>query len=127
MNIDNEINFLFKQATYANSNHKPFFYKNALSKFCLFLFIFLAGFVISFIVIPSQSKSEYTISESSEEYISPVEKAAYKQIVKQISIKENRHPNSIHAELRKRFNYRSYLYLTKKQYDKIYKYLQARL
>ncbi len=128
MNIDNEINFLFQQATYANSNKKPIRYKSLFQKLGTGIIIFIAGFVLCFSFISNPSVSALNSFNSvKEEYINTYEKKAYKNIVKQISIKENRHPNSIHAELRKKFNYRSYLYLTKEQYEKIYTYLKTRL
>lgn len=129
MNIDNEIAHLFNQATYANSNNKPHRYKKLFFKISLLSFIFMAGFLCCFSFTPFHLKSKPTLALEEYEYIgiSPIEKLTYKKLIKQIALKEKRHPNSIHAELRKAFNYQSYYNLTKDQYKEIYTYLQTRL
>ena len=127
MNIDNEITHLFYQAAYANSNKKPYFSRKIFLKSGLLLLIFFAGFFLCYSFFPSHEKSNILTIETNREYISPIEKLTFKKIVKQISIKEKRHPNSIHSELRKAFNYHSYSNLTKEKYNQIYSYLQTRL
>lgn len=127
--IDQEIKHLFQQATYANSNKKSAQYKKI--SFKLFLFMFISGFVFlmyfSFMPFTSISAIKDLNEIQSETYISPVEKLTYKKLIKQIALKEKRHPNSIHSELRKAFNYRSYFHLTKEQYQQIVSYLHTRL
>ena len=127
MNIDNEITHLFNQAVYANSNKKPHKYKKLFLIISLLSFIFLAGFLCCFSYFSFQTKSNLISSKLEYITISPVEKLTYKKLIKQIALKEKRHPNSIHAELRKAFNYQSYYNLTKDQYNEIYTYLQTRL
>ena len=127
MNIDNEITYLFNQATYANSNNKPHKYKKLFLIIGLSTFIIVGGFLFSFSFTPFQAKSTFVSEKVDFAYISPIEKLTYKKLIKQIALKEKRHPNSIHAELRKAFNYQSYYNLTKDQYKEIYTYLQTRL
>ena len=129
MNIDNEISRLFNQATYANSNNKPYKYKKLFFKTILFSFIFTAGFLCCFSFTPFHFQSKPSLDLEKHEYIgmSPIEKLTYKKLVRKIALKEKRHPNAIHSELRKAFNYQSYHNLTKNQYKEIYTYLQTRL
>ena len=127
MNIDNEITYLFNQATYANSNNKPHNCKKLVFIIGLLTFIIVGSFLFYFSFTPFQAKSAFTSEKVEYTYISPIEKLTYKKLVKQIALKEKRHPNSIHAELRKAFNYQSYYNLTKDQYKEIYTYLQTRL
>ncbi len=132
MNTEDEIKLLFQKATIANSNKKPFNYKK------IFLFSLVSLFILS--IFPSVDFYVYNHPLSSYKHIysktkpafpeiliSKHEKLIFKKLVRKIAQKENKHTNTIHAELRSRFNYRSYHQLNQQTYIKIKHYLTARL
>lgn len=132
MSTEDEIKLLFQKATIANSNKKPFNYKKTFLLSIVFLFILSIFPSTDFYVythplatykhIYSKTKSSFT-----EIRISKQEKLTFKKLVRKIAQKENKHTNTIHAELRSRFNYRSYHQLNQQTYIKIKHYLTARL
>ncbi|MBQ8250852.1 MAG: hypothetical protein IJY92_02940 [Alphaproteobacteria bacterium] len=130
MTPTDEINLLFQQAVIANSNKKP------LNKVKLFSISTLAPFVIfvlfSFPLYNQTKKAERALNETAQMVvydttISNQEKIVLRKLVKQLAEKEHRHVNSIHAELRHRFNYRSYHHLDQRTYNKVKNYLSFRL
>lgn len=130
MTPTDEINLLFQQAVIANSNKKP------LNKVKLFSISTLAPFVIfvlfSFPLYNQTKKAERALNETAQMVvydttISNQEKIVLRKLVKQLAKKEHRHVNSIHAELRHRFNYRSYHHLDQRTYNKVKNYLSFRL
>ncbi len=125
---DDEINLLFRQAIPANSNKK-----NILTKKIFFLCVlFMFGALFTFPIYNKSKTIEKNLklTENIDFYdtkISNKEKAELRKLVKLLAKKENRHVNSIHAELRPRFNYRSYHHLDLRTYNKVKNYLTFRL
>ncbi len=130
MNLDDEIKLLIQEATYANSNKKPFklnklFFKTfCITLLCcinLFTGIFIASYFNFF------PKNNYQKVQISDSFFSQSDKSEFRKLVKKLAKKENKHPNAIHAELRNKFNYKSYHYLNTQTYLKAKNYLQLRL
>ena len=131
MRVDNEINLLFQQAVVANSNKKPLDKRKIFFFIFLLLSIFIFSFSFSILLYKVKSlEKDLVVKEqtvSFDTHISKDEKMVLKNLVKHLSKKEHKHVNKIHAELRARFNYRSYLYLDHRTYIKVTNYLHARL
>ena len=130
MSIDKEINFLFQQANAANSNKRVKAYKKYQTKLLTIVLIFFIGYFTHFVLSPNQLKSAFATDlfcNETTHFLSPTDKIKFRETVKKIALKEHKHPNTIHAELRKVFNYRSYHDLDKSQYNKICAHLNNRL
>lgn len=72
-------------------------------------------------------KENTSLSTQTSPIFSKKDKRTFKKLVYQVAQKEKKHPNKIHQELRERFNYKSYHYLTKQLYQQIVPYLKERL
>ena len=130
MNIDNEIKLLFQEATYVNSNKKANRFPKKIVLY-VFLGISLLGLTLLYLYttpIRANFYESYCEKETSSHILlSQEEKNQLKKAVWKLAKKERKHTNTIHAELRNRFNYRSYHYLNTEQYHKVKTYLQSRL
>lgn len=130
MTPNDEINLLFQQAVIANSNKKPI---NKVKLFSIVSFmIFIMLVLVSFPTYNQSKKAERSMKATVQRVayditISKQEKTVLRKMVKQLTEKEHRHVNSIHAELRHRFNYRSYHHLDQRTYNKVKDYLSFRL
>lgn len=132
MTTKDEINLLFQQAVIANSNKKPLKIKKLFFMASVVLNIFLFIFLIFALFYEKPTHKEYktsfqNTSNQFDTHLSKEEKNTFKKMVKQLALQEQRHINSIHAELRHRFNYRSYHHLNQKTFFKIKNYLTLRL
>ena len=92
---------------------------------------FAIGFGSHFLLSYNNTKPTHNkvrnYSVKKEVLFSKAEKKNFKNLVQKLAEKENKHPNKIHQELRDRFNYKSYHYLTKDLYEKITIYLIDRI
>lgn len=132
MSTDEEIRLLFQKANIANSNKKPFKCKKNILFAGVFTLILCSFFAVGSLFynnyLPSNSYPHANTKQIiSDVTISKQEKRTFKKLVRKIAQKENKHTNTIHAELRSRFNYRSYRYLNQQTYIKIKRYLITRL
>lgn len=128
-NIDQQIQNLFQQAAYANSNKKTKNYKMITIKIATIIFIYMLGFFTNHFLEISFNihKTPETKIEKKYEKISYQDKVLFRSLVKRVAKKENKHVNSIHSELRKIFNYRSYHQLDKETFQRVCDYLRKRL
>ena len=135
MQIDNELNRLFQQAVYANTNTKTSKQKNFLKKVIPFVVVsavfFATGFATHHFITDNETISSANkmriYSANKDVLFSKSEKKKFKELVQKLAEKENKHPNKIHQELRKQFNDKSYHHLTKELYEKIIIYLKGRI
>lgn len=131
MQIEDEINHLFQQAVYANSNKGKSFYKKFFPFILVAALFFIMGWGTHFLVLNKKEspifKENTSLSTQTSPIFSKKDKRTFKKLVYQVAQKEKKHPNKIHQELRERFNYKSYHYLTKQLYQQIVPYLKERL
>lgn len=137
MSLDSEIQDLLRQALPANSNKKPiraYFNKKTL-KGLIVVFLILISFVFGhfFTILNNNPESLFSLesyqsnTKSVKKKIGIREKAILRHSIQKLAQLEQKHPNTIHNELKYKFKYRSYKSLTFETYIAIMGEIKSRL
>lgn len=137
MFIDDEIKALFQDAVPANNNLKKESPCRSICKkiasyvimpLLLSIFLYTVSFTSDIIQHSVTSFSQDQSSNNNNpQFITVQQSDEIKQTVSKVAIRESKHPNTIHNELKRLFQYHSYRTITYDNYMKIMPHLKARL